>query len=276
MRLQQEPFKMIDHCPVCHGQIQRTNGEADYYCVNPDCEAKMIGKLIHFSSRVAMDIDSLGDKVVELLYTKGFIRKIQDIYTLKDHEEILKELPGFGEKKVIKLLDAIEASKNQPVERLLFGLGIKHVGAKVAKNLMNAYASIDALANAPKEALLDIYDVGEEIAESIILYFNDINHQQLIEDLKRYGLNIFAKVKTIKAHAFNQKTFVLTGKLEQYSREQATEVIESLGGKVASSVSKKTDYVLAGSDAGSKLKKAEQLGIEILNEDTFKGMTHDA
>ena len=275
-RKDQIPFEMITECPVCHSRIERVDSEADYYCVNPDCEAKIVGKLIHFSSRVAMDIDTLGEKVVELLYSEGYMTSIQDIYRLKEHEAEIKTLPGFGDKKVSKLFDAIEASKNQSVDKLLFGLGIKHVGAKVAKNLMNVYPSIDALSKASKEELLDIYDVGEEIAESIIRFFGDSKNQKLIEALNRFGLNTVATIKTIKTHAFNQKTFVLTGKLETYSRDQATEIIESLGGKVSSSVSKKTDYVLAGSDAGSKLKKAEQLGITILDEEAFKGMTHDA
>lgn len=275
-RTSQEAFKMIESCPVCHQSIERISGEADYYCVNPDCDAKMIGKLIHFASRVAMDIDSLGEKVIELLYTQQFIRTIQDIYKLHNHEQVLKELPGFRDKKVTKILEAIELSKKQPVERLLFGLGIKHVGAKVAKNLMKAYPSIRELSNASKPSLLEIYDVGEEIAESIIEYFKDDKNQQLIRDLETFGLTLEAKRTKIKDHAFNEKTFVLTGKLETLSRDQATEIIESLGGKVSSSVSKNTHYLLAGSDAGSKLKKAEQLGITILNEDTFKGLAHDA
>lgn len=275
-RTNQEAFKMIESCPVCHQSIERISGEADYYCVNPDCDAKMIGKLIHFASRVAMDIDSLGEKVIELLYTQQFISTIQDIYKLHNHEQVLKELPGFGDKKVTKILEAIELSKKQPVERLLFGLGIKHVGAKVAKNLMKAYPSIRELSNASKPSLLEIYDVGEEIAESIIEYFKDDKNQQLIRDLETFGLTLEAKRTEIKDHAFNGKTFVLTGKLETLSRDQATEIIESLGGKVSSSVSKNTHYLLAGSDAGSKLKKAEQLGIAILNEDTFKGLAHDA
>ncbi|MGB0174918.1 MAG: NAD-dependent DNA ligase LigA [Acholeplasmataceae bacterium] len=274
-RKDQVPFEMITECPVCHSRIERVDSEADYYCVNPDCEAKTVGKLIHFSSRVAMDIDTLGEKVVELMYSKGYMTSIQDIYLLKEHEAEIKTLPGFGDKKVSKLFDAIEASKNQSVDKLLFGLGIKHVGAKVAKNLMNVYPSIEALSKASKEELLDIYDVGEEIAESIIRFFGDSQNQKLIEALNQFGLNTEAKIKTIKTHEFNQKTFVLTGKLETYSRDQATEIIESLGGKVSSSVSKNTDYVLAGSDAGSKLKKAQQLGITVLDEKAFKGMTHD-
>lgn len=275
-RNQQQAFEMIKTCPVCHQRILRSDGEADYYCINPECGAKKVGALIHFASRVAMDIDSLGEKVVEFLYIQGYLKTIQDIYTLHTHEEALKVLPGFGDKKVSKLLDAIEQSKKQPVERLLFGLGIKHVGAKVAKNVMKTFQSIHDLAKASKQSLLDIYDIGEEIADAIIDYFDQPSNQQLLNDLERFGLTLEAKQVTIKEHAFNNKTFVLTGKLESLSRDQATEIIESLGGKVSSSVSKVTDYVLAGSDAGSKLKKAEQLGITILNEDTFKGMTHDA
>lgn len=274
-RTNQHPFEMIDRCPVCQQPIERMRGEADYYCTNIDCEAKMVGRLIHFSSRVAMDIDTLGEKVVELLYAEGYMRSIQDIYTLSKHEEELKTLPGFGEKKVSKLFHAIEESKAQPVDRLLFGLGIKHVGAKVAKNIVRAYTSIQSLSHATKEDLINIYDVGEEIAESVINYFKNPEHQRLMRDLESFGLTMTAQVKNVKTHVFNNKTFVLTGKLESLSRDQATEIIECLGGKVTSSVSKKTDFVLAGSDAGSKLKKAQQLGVRVISEEEFKGMTNE-
>lgn len=272
-RKNQPLFQMIDTCPVCQQPIIRKEDEADYYCINPDCDAKIIGQLIHFSSRVAMDIDTLGEKVVDLLFRKGYIKNIQDIYKLKDHKEALESLPGFGHKKVTKLLNAIENSKKQSVDRLLFALGIKHVGAKVAKTLIKTFLSIEALSLASKEALLDLYEIGEEIAESITTYFKEEKHKILIQDLHSFGLTMSAEKQEIKEHPFNGKTFVLTGKLEAYSRDQATQIIETLGGKVSSSVSSKTDYLLAGSDAGSKLKKAEQLGITILNEETFKERT---
>ncbi len=268
-RKHQQPFKMIDACPVCHADLIRKAGEADYYCTNPDCPGKHMNKLIHFASRVAMDIDTLGEKVIETFHELGFLNSIADIYELKDHKEDLMTIPGFGQKKVEKLIKAIEDSKQQTLDRLLFGLGIKHVGGKVAKILVQTFGSLEAISKATKEELINIFDIGDMIAESVVDYFHDENNQQLIETLKRFGLNMtYEKVKTVE-HEFTGKTFVLTGKLEQLTRDEASEMIEKLGGKVSGSVSKKTDFVLAGSDAGSKLKKAEALGINILDEDAF-------
>ncbi len=274
-RKDQQPFNMIESCPVCGAALVRLEGEADHFCTNDQCEAKQIGQLIHFSSRVAMDIDSLGEKVVETLYEKGYIKTITDIYQLHEHQEALKQLPGFGDKKVDKLLDAIEQSKHQPFHKVLFGLGIKHIGAKVAKILVNYFKTIDAMIEAHIEEIQNIHEIGPEIANSIFQYLKQDKHIAEIQALKEYGLCFEVEATTIKEHAFNGKTFVLTGKLESFSRDQASEIIESLGGKVTSSVSKQTDYVLAGSDAGSKLKKAETLGVKILDEKTFKDMIHE-
>jgi DNA ligase (NAD+) len=269
-RKDQQEFVMIDVCPVCGGEIIRQEGEADHYCMNPMCDAKYIGKLIHFSSRVAMNIDTLGEKVVETLYENGLIRNIQDIYRLHEHREALEALPGFGVKKVDTLLNAIEASKQQSFDKVLFGLGIKHVGAKIAKILTKAYASIDALMMATQEDLASLYEIGEEIAHQVVWYFKQPEHIQLIQALQKEGVQLQAKLTEVVEHEFNGKTFVLTGKLNTLSREQASELIELRGGKVSGSVSSKTDYVLAGEDAGSKLAKAKQLGISILDETTFK------
>jgi DNA ligase (NAD+) len=219
-----------------------------------------------------MDIDTLGEKVVETLHELGFLNTIADIYHLKNFKDEIKELPGFGDKKVDKLIDAIEASKKQPLDKLLFGLGIKHVGAKVAKTLVKHYPSMDALKNATFEDLNQIKDIGEMIAQSIVSYFEIEQNLELIQNLKDAGLNMIYEQESAVEHVFNDKTFVLTGKLELFTRDEAADIIEKLGGKVSSSVSAKTDYVLAGEDAGSKLKKANELGINVIDEQTFKVM----
>jgi len=274
-RGQQKPFEMITKCPVCQYPLERIEGEADHYCTNEACEAKHIGQLIHFSSRVAMDIETLGEKVVEVLYEKGYIRTISDIYQLEQYNNELKKLPGFGDKKVDKLLEAIQKSKQQPFHKVLFGLGIKHIGAKVAKTLVQYYRHIDAMRNAELEDIQNIHEIGPEIANSIYTYLRNEEHWHHIQILKEAGLLFHVETQTIKTHPFNGKTFVLTGKLDSFSRDQASNIIESLGGKVTSSVSKLTDYLLAGIDAGSKLKKAEAFGITILNEATFKDIIHE-
>lgn len=271
-RMNQTPFKMIQKCPVCDSQLERKSGEADYYCTNPECPGKNINTLIHFASRQAMDIDTLGEKVVEILHELGYLNQITDIYHLFSYRDELKEIPGFGEKKIEKLLDAIENSKKQTLDRLIFGLGIKHVGAKVAKVLIKHYPTIDLLSQALFEDLIQINDIGEMIASSIVAYFNDEKHQQQIELLKEAGLNMTHEKEETIAHALNGKTIVLTGKLSLFSRDQASDIIEKLGGKVASSVSAKTDYVVAGEDAGSKLKKANELGVKVMDEEAFKVM----
>ena len=269
-RKTQDPFKMIKTCPVCDAPLERKDGEADHYCTNDQCPGKHINRLIHFSSRVAMDIDTLGEKVVETLHDLGFLNTISDIYTLKQYEKELKGLPGFADKKVEKLLQAIEDSKKQSLDKLIFGLGIKHVGSKVAKVLVNKFGSMDALIDATYDDLVTINEIGEMIAKSLISYFEKPENIHLIEQLKQHGLQMTYEQDVIVEHEFNQKTIVLTGKLENYTRDEAQAIIEKFGGKVSSSVSKKTDYVLAGSDAGSKLQKANELGVTVLSEEDFK------
>lgn len=271
-RTTQVPFKMIEVCPVCGNPLERKRGEADHYCTNAECPGKHINTLIHFASRQAMDIDTLGEKVVEMLHELGYLNQITDIYELHHYRQELVEIPGFGEKKVEKLIQAIEQSKKQTFDRLIFGLGIKHVGAKVAKTLIKHYPSIKHLMEAKYDDLIQINEIGEMIAKSIVSYFENEKVVDMIHTLNAQGLNMtYEKENTIE-HQFNGKTLVLTGKLNLFSREQATEIIEKCGGKVASSVSAKTDYVLAGDDAGSKLKKAQELGIRVIDEETFKVM----
>ncbi len=269
-RESQKPFEMIKTCPICKSPLERKSGEADYYCTNLECPGRNMNSLIHFASRVAMDIDTLGEKVVETLHDLGYLSKIPDIYSLKNYAQELKDIPGFGDKKVDKLLAAIEASKKQSLDKLIFGLGIKHVGAKVAKTLIKHYPTMDLLIEATYEDLTEINDIGEMIAQSIVSYFNKQAHIDMIDELKAHGLNMTHEKTENITHEFNGKTLVLTGKLELFSRDQATFLIEKCGGKVASSVSAKTDYVIAGEDAGSKLKKALELGVTVLSEADFK------
>ena len=271
-RFNQKPFEMIKNCPVCSALLERKTGEADHYCQNSECPGKNINILVHFASRVAMDIDTLGDKAVMTLHDLGFLNRIQDIYLLKNYSDELKNIPGFGDKKVTKLLSAIEDSKKQTFDKLLFALGIKHVGAKVAKTLVKNYESIEKLILAKYEDLIEISEIGEMIALSIVEYFNNTKNIELINDLKSFGLNMYHEKEQVENHIFNNKTIVLTGKLNIYSREQATLIIEKLGGRVSSSVSVKTDFLVAGEDAGSKLKKANELNIKVIDEEEFKVM----
>jgi len=272
-RKDQEPFSMVKTCPVCDAPVKRQEGEADHYCTNPECPGKNMHRLIHFASRVAMDIDTLGERVIETLHELGFLNTIADIYRLHQFKDELKDIPGFGQKKVDKLLQAIEDSKNRSFDRLLFGLGIKHVGGKVAKTLLRHFPSIDELKEATKEELVKIDEIGEMIAQSVVDYFNSGQELVLIDELKALGLNVVHETKKTDADTLSGKTFVLTGKMS-VTRDEATDMIESRGGKVTSSVSSKTDYVVAGEAAGSKYDKAKKLGIKILTEEDFKVIIH--
>ncbi|VEU79581.1 NAD-dependent DNA ligase LigA [Haploplasma axanthum] len=260
------PFKMIDNCPVCNSKIERKQGEADYYCMNLDCPARNLNSIIHFASRVAMDIDGLGEKVVEIFNNLGFLNSITDIYKLKNYYEELINIEGFGKKSVDKLLEGIEKSKKIEANRLLFALGIKNVGAKVATILLNNFGSINNLFLATIDEMENINEIGSVIAKSVYEYFHNESNIIVLNELKDYGLNFEYKKLEIIEHEFNGKVFVLTGTLEHYSRDEMKELLEKHGAKVTNSVSKKTDYLVAGSDAGSKLEKAKELKITILSE----------
>ena len=258
---------MIDKCPYCHEQIIRKENEADYYCVNTNCPARNINSLVHFASRVAMNIEGLGEKVIETLNTLGYINTIPDIYRLKKYYDELINIEGFGTKSVDKLLDAIEKSKQNEANLLLFGLGIKNVGAKIATLLLQNYGSIDNLAKASIEELENIDEIGNIIATNVYEYFNNENNKELLLELKNLGLNFNYTVTNIIEHEFNNKTIVITGTLKNYSRKEMQQLLEKHGAKITNSVSKKTDFVIAGSDAGSKLDKAIELNIKVLNEE---------
>ncbi len=263
-------FKMLSSCPVCNETITRKESEADYYCTNPHCDAKKIEGLIHFASRKAMNIEGLGERIVEQFYNDKLIKTIDDIYLLRDYRMDLVVKEGFGQKSVNKLLDNIDASKNNNLDKLLFGLGIRHVGEKVSRVLADNLKDLDNFDSLSKEQLVSIDEIGEVIAQSVIDYFNNKDNQQLLFNLKLLGLNTKYRSNVKEKQEFTGKTFVLTGKLELYKRDEAKAIIESLGGKVSGSVSKKTAYVIAGTDAGSKLTKANSLGVKVLTEEEFK------
>jgi DNA ligase (NAD+) len=269
---QEVPFVMPTHCPECGSELVRLEGEVALRCINPKCPAQIREGLIHFVSRQAMNIEGLGEKVISQLFREGLIHDVADIYRLT--KEQLINLERMGEKSATNLLAAIEASKQNSLERLLFGLGIRYVGAKAAKVLAEHFETMDRLQNATKEELMAIHEIGEKMADSIVAYFAKPEVKELLNELRAYGVNMEYKgPKTPKADDvdsyFAGKTVVLTGKLESLSRNEAKEKIEQLGGKVTGSVSKNTDLVIAGADAGSKLAKAKQLNIEIWDETRF-------
>lgn len=265
----QIPFQMITNCPECGYPLVKK--DAMHFCVNPKCPARQIESIIHFASKDAMDIEGLGEKVAEMLFNQNFLHDISDIYLLYNHRDEIMSLDGWQAKSVDNLLDAIEASKHNSLERLLFGLGIKEVGAKMAKTLSRIFKNLDNLMVADYETLLEIPDVGPIVASSITKYFKEEHNIELINKLKQYNLNIDYLGSTSSAanSYFSGKTVVLTGTLQSMGRKEATEKLENLGAKVTSSVSKATDVVVAGVEAGSKLTKAEQLGITVINESEF-------
>ena len=263
------PFQMINNCPVCGLPLIRK--DAMHFCCNPHCDARQIESIIHFSSREAMDIEGLGERVAEQFFNQGFFRNVKEIYHLADHRDQIISLDGWQSKSVDNLINAIEKSKENSLERVLFGLGIKEVGVKMAKTLARKYMNIDNLIAASEEELLEIADVGPVVASSIVNFFADERNIETINALKEQHVNFNYLGSTVKAadSYFSGKTVVLTGTLMKYGRKEATEILENLGAKVTGSVSKATDVVIAGVEAGSKLDKAQALGITVLNEEEF-------
>ena len=267
----EKDFVMITNCPMCNTLLVKKEGQVDYYCPNNKCPARNIESLIHFVSRDAMNIDGLGDRIIEDFYNFHFIATIPDIYGLKEHEKDLIRLEGYGDKSVTNLLNAIEESKKNSLEKLIFGLGIPHVGAKTAKLLAQKYQTLENLMNQTEEDLTKIPDIGAIIAKSVTSYFNDENHKAVVEELIELGLNTtYLGPAVIEDESFSGKSFVLTGSLTIYTREEAKAKIESLGGKTVDSVSKKTSVVIVGEKPGSKYDKALKLGIPIWTEEEFK------
>ena len=263
-------FVMIDKCPVCGAPLIRK--DAMHFCVSPTCPARRIEGIIHFASRNAMDIETMGDKVSEEFFNSGLISDIPSIYDLWSKREEIVGREGWQDKSVDNLLDAIEKSKQNSLERLLFGLGIKEVGEKMAKTLAKRYLELEKFEELTEEELMKVPDVGPIVAHSIYEYFHDENNKQMIENLKEKGINFsyLGQITVDTNSPFYGKTCVLTVTLSKYGRKEATEILENLGAKVAGSVSAKTDYVIFGEEAGSKLDKAHALGIKTLNEEEFE------
>ncbi|MDZ4710839.1 MAG: NAD-dependent DNA ligase LigA [bacterium] len=268
-----KPYIIPEVCPVCNTKLEKPEEEVYYYCPNYNCLAQVHGRIGHFVSRNAMEIEGLGESIIEIFLQKGYLKNYADIYDLAKHKDELTSIERFGNKSVENILSAIEESKSKPFDKVLFGLGIRHIGERTAKILSNQFGSIDNIMNATAEEIQTVHEVGPRIAESVAKFFSDRKNIELIDKLKAAGL----KMETDKNKKpgkvndnFNNKTFVLTGTLEKYKRDAVQRIIEDLGGRVSSSVSKKTDYVLAGEEAGSKLEKAKTLGVKVIDEDEFE------
>ena len=266
----EQPFIMRHTCPIC-GSTLIKRGNVDYFCVNDDCPKKNIEGLIHYASRNAMNIDGLGDEILEDFYNEGFVRSIPDFYHLKEHREDIIELEGYGNKKVSNLLLAIEESKQNSVERLIFGLGIPGIGSKNAKLLASTYKDMEHLMEADFDDLTQIKDIGDILAQNIVNFFQNPKNIELIETLKDLGINMkYLGAPTKENENFTDKKFVITGTISFMSRDEIKTLIESYGGKCIDSVSKRVDVVIVGDAPGSKYTKAQELGITIWNEDKFK------
>jgi DNA ligase (NAD+) len=256
-------FHMPENCPVCGTKVVRTEGEVDYRCVNANCPAKLRETILHFASRGVMNIDGMGDALVTQLTERGLVKNVADIYKLKKDD--LLSLERMGDKSAQNILDEIENSKKLPLERLIYGLGIRMVGERTAQFLGEHFGSMEALEQAGVEELQNVDEVGPRIAESIVEFFSIPANRKLVERLREAGLTLTGKKKE-RGTKLAGKTFVLTGTLAKHTRDEAKKMIEDAGGKVTGSVSKKTDYVVAGADAGSKLDKAKELGVAVIDE----------
>ena len=263
-------------CPACGTTLERKEGEAAFYCTNENgCPPQIIGKMQHFINRKAMNIDGLGDETIETLYQKEFINKISDIYDLHLRGDELKKLGRFGEKSINNMIDGIEKSKQMPFDKVLFGLGIRYVGATVAKKLAVHFKNIDNLAAAPFDELIAADEIGERIALSIIAYFNNERHKEEIKKLQEQGLQFIIEEKEVKldSESLSGKTFIISGVFEKYSREELKDIIEQNGGKIVSSISAKLNYLVAGDNMGpAKLEKAQKLNIPIISDEELLAM----
>ncbi len=265
-----KPFAMPSRCPECGSKISRPEGEANTYCENSECPAQVRGRIEHFAHRGAMDIEGLGEAVVDQLVSLGFVQNYADLYELHRKQEALVDLDRWGEKSVENLLEAIEESKERPFSRLLFALGIRHVGTSVAQLIVDRFQSMEALRNATFEELQSVQGIGPRIAESITRFLEDKHNKRIIDRLAKSGLTLEEKKKRkTRQTPLTDKTIVLTGTLAAYGRDEARALIEELGGHVSSTVNSKTDFVIVGAEAGSKLDKAKKLGIRTLDEGEF-------
>lgn len=265
-----QPVIYPSHCPECGTLLTRQEGEVVFYCPNDEfCPPQIVGKIQHFASRNTMDIVGLGNETVEALYRVGLVKHISDLYTLKNQQEALSKIERFGEKSIQNMLNGIESSKAKPFEKVLFGLGIRFVGATIAKKLVDHFKDIDALSKATKEEISAVYEIGERIAESVVLYFENDEHVHQLNLLKEHGLQftLVEEENTLISQKLEGNTFVISGVFENHSRTELTQLIENNGGKIISSISAKLNYLVAGNNMGpSKLAKAEKLGTTIISE----------
>ena len=271
-----KPTKPPEVCPACGTSLFKPEGEVAYYCENAECPDQIKGRLEHFAARGAMDIEGLGEALIDLFVEKGFLHTYTDIYDLKNIRNELIAVERLGEKSVDNLLKAIEDSKRQPFYKVLFAIGIRYVGAGAARKLASHFASIDKLISASEEEIAAIHEIGPSISGSVKKFFSNEANLNIVEGLKKHGLNLYSEEKSGNNNIFAGKAFVLTGSLSGFTREEAGEKIMALGGKVTSSVSKKTDFVLAGENPGSKIEKARSLEVKIINEEVFIKMLKEA
>ena len=271
-----EPILYRTTCPACGTTLERKEGEAAFYCPNDEgCPPQIVGKMQHFTGRKVMDIDGLGDETIETLYQKGFVRHISDIYDLHNKAGQLKTIERFGEKSITNMLDGIEKSKQMPFDRVLFGLGIRYVGATVAKKITAHFKNIDRLMAASLEELTAVEEIGERIAQSLTAYFEDEQHRTEIEKLRERGLQLVTEEKevSLQSEKLSGKSFIISGVFEKYSRDELKDIIEANGGKILSSISAKLNYLLAGDNMGpAKLEKATKLNVPIISDEELMGM----
>jgi len=270
-----KPFKIPDKCPVCSTKLEKPEDEVYYYCPNYNCAAQVQGRIEHFVHRNAMEIEGLGQSIIENFLEKGLLKNYADIYELKKYRDKIIELERFGVKSVDNILSAVEESKARPFDKVLFALGIRHIGERTAKILSKNFGNIDKLMNSTEDEILNVHEIGPKIAQSVANFFKDKKNIELVNRLRKAGLKFEAEKKASdnKLNSnFSNKTFVITGTLENYKRDDIQRLIEDLGGRVSSSVSKKTDYVVAGTEAGSKLDKAKDLGVMVLEEKDFQSL----
>jgi DNA ligase (NAD+) len=263
-----KPFRMPKHCPECGNTIHKSDDEVAYRCVNAACPAKRKESLLHFASRHAMNIDGLGEKIVDQLVDKGPVKDVADLYSLKLDE--VAALERMAEKSAQNLLDEIVASKKNSLARLIYALGIRFVGERTGQLLAEHFSSLRELAAAKEEQLIEVPEVGPKVAAAVVEFFSEPANSQLIQKLEKVGVRPTAEKREMKSHKFVGKSFLFTGTLATMSREEASELVKQHGGKVSGSVSKKTDYVVVGTDPGSKYDKAKELGIALLTESEFQ------
>jgi len=269
----EKEFHMPQRCPICNSEVIREEGEAAYRCMGIECPAQLLRSIVHFVSRDAMNIDGLGPAIIEALMGKGFVKGIADLYFLNLKKDELLNMERMGKKSTENLLNSIEKSKSNNIDRLIYGFGIRHIGLRAAQLLGENFDSLDALQHAAIEDIMNIHEFGEKMAQSVVVFFKQEQTADTINKLEEAGVNLKSYGKRqLKDKRFDGLTFVLTGTLPSYSRPEASGIIESLGGKTSGSVSKKTDYVLAGEEAGSKLNKANELGVRVIDEEEFKKM----